>query len=117
MYIKGLEYFYRSPILGFGLQGFRYFYGGYSHATLIEVPVTGGVVGTTLYLAFQISIVRQLCRRSTIGGMEFIQKRMGMVLFSALLFYSVAMIHIYEISSLVYFATIIAAYSMTSNGE
>lgn len=119
MYIKGLEYFKNAPIFGYGLQGFRYFYGGYSHATIVEVPVTGGVIGIALYLCFYASILKGVCKKTSsncsIQSKEaFVQKRMGLVLFASLMFYSIAMIHIYELSSYVYFATIVAAYSTTS---
>lgn len=119
MYVRGLEYFKNAPIFGYGLQGFSYFYGGYSHATVVEVPVTGGIIGTVLYLCFYASILKGLCKK-TAGGYfieskeAFVQKRMGFVLFSSLMFYSIAMIHIYELSSYVYFATIVAAYSTTT---
>ncbi len=119
MYVRGLEYLKNSPVFGYGLQGFRYFYGGYSHATIVEVPVTGGIIGTVLYLCFYINIFKELCKKVSKNfkqsNEDFVQKRMGLVLFASLMFYSIAMIHIYELSSYIYFATIVAAYSTTTS--
>lgn len=118
MYIRGWEYFKKSPVFGYGLRGFRYFYGGHSHATLVEVPVTGGIIGTVLYLTFYIEMFLGLIKKIKSNRIEryniagFIRPRMGMILFIAMMFYAVAMIHIYEIGSYMYFGMIIATYTV-----
>lgn len=118
MYVRGWEYFKRSPVFGYGLQGFKYFYGGYSHATLVEVPVTGGIIGTVMYFFFYIEIFIGLWKgvknniKDRSNTISFIRPRMGLILFIAMLFYSIAMIHIYEIGSYMYFAMIIATYTV-----
>lgn len=119
MYVEGLKYFKKSPLFGYGLQGFSYFYGAYSHATIIEVPVSGGIIGTTLFLAMCIeiffSIIKKLIHcRNVFDIQSFIRPRMALVLLGSMAFYSIAMIHIYEISSYIYVGLIIALYTLNT---
>lgn len=123
MYVKGMEYFLRSPIFGWGLQGFKHFYGAYSHATLVEVPVTGGIIGTTIYVFFWLSIIlmtfRQVMntRSATPQTERYVNSRMSLILIAVMLFYSVALIHIYEFSSYIDLAIIISACHVVSDRE
>lgn len=43
--------FLKNPIFGYGYQGYRMYYGGtYSHSTLGELIVNGGIIGSVLYV-------------------------------------------------------------------
>ena len=117
MYRNGFQYTLRSPILGYGFWGFAHFFGGYSHANLIEVPVSSGIPLALLYFATYVTTGKKLLHnRKELVHNESInqyqdQVRIGVafVLFAMLLFYSISVIHIYEISSFISFAFIYSA--------
>ena len=62
MYLNGIDTFIKNPVFGYGFGGFQYLYGGYSHATVVEVPVSGGIIGTILYLYFFTKFLLALIR-------------------------------------------------------
>lgn len=51
MYREGFLLFLSSPIFGSGYSAYENMFGGYSHATLVEIPISGGIVGTVLYFS------------------------------------------------------------------
>ncbi len=119
MYKVGLEYIARSPILGWGYWGFAHFYGVYSHTTIIEVPVSGGVPLALVYFYSYFVIAKVLWKRRKSGLLNLtddeeeaiLMHRMITILFTMMLFYSLVIIHIYELSSFAAFGCIIAGCS------
>ncbi len=62
MYKLGLELFFKSPIVGVGLNNFAFYHyeGKYSHSDLIEILADNGVIGFILYEAIYIIIFLKL---------------------------------------------------------
>ena len=107
MYREGWELFKLNPLFGIGFQGFAYYYKGYSHATLVEIPVSSGAVGTIIYFtAFIISIIKCLYLYSfTAKNDDMLSERgnisMLLALWAALLFYCICIIHHYQLESFI----------------
>ena len=117
MYEVGFKYIKQSPWLGYGFWGFAYFYGLYSHSTLIEVPVSSGVPIALIYFWSYVSItynLRLANRQSKIhkNKYDIIVIRQYIILFAMQLFYTVCTIHIYDLSSYINFALIIMSYTL-----
>ncbi len=112
MYINGWKHFIENPIFGIGFQGFRYYHGGYSHATLVEVPVSGGIIGCILYFgAYIISIKKcfslyKFCKNRQELSKEVSEITMILILWIAMLFYCTCVIHPYQFNSCVAFGII-----------
>ncbi|MGX5522827.1 O-antigen ligase family protein [Bacillus toyonensis] len=59
----GIDYFKERPLLGHGIENFRYLYAQevgketYSHNNYIELLVNNGIVGLLLYYSFYISVI------------------------------------------------------------
>ncbi|EDZ52189.1 hypothetical protein ABE55_05460 [Bacillus thuringiensis] len=59
----GMDYFKERPLLGHGIENFRYLYAQevgketYSHNNYIELLVNNGIVGLLLYYSFYISVI------------------------------------------------------------
>ncbi len=115
MYRFGLKLFQAQPLFGYGFQGFRYYYGVYSHASLIEVPISGGIVGTLIYIStYLISIGKCIklwwtTRRQPELNAEANIVRMLLVLWVAMLFYTASIIHMYQFDSFIIFGIIFGA--------
>ena len=109
MYEKGYEYLKSSPILGYGFWGFAYFHHGlYSHSTIVETFVSGGIPLGILYFSSYIDIFRNQIKQSktvkyyTDSHRKYVTlvlSRMGIILFVVFLFYTICVIHIYEFAS------------------
>lgn len=117
MYVTGAELWGKHPFLGIGLQGYAYYYGRYSHSTLVEIPVSGGLLGSFIYfLVYLVSIRKTILLikiTNKIENMkkENIQLRMILILWIMVLFYSTCIIHAYQFESFIVFAII---FSITS---
>lgn len=112
MYRAGYEMLKGNPLFGIGFQGFKYNYQFYSHATLVEVPVSSGIIGALLYFtAYFLSIGKTiiLCR-NTRGipelANEYMRVKMDLILWMAMLFYTTCIIHPYQFDSYVIFGII-----------
>lgn len=112
MYQEGYELIKSNPLFGFGFMGFGYYYKGYSHATLIEVPVSGGIIGSILYFAaYYISLKKQLIiyhrtkERHELES-EHSSIKMILILYIVMVFYSTCIIHPYQFDSAVLFGII-----------
>ena len=105
MYRAGLDMIKNSPLFGIGFQGFKQLYGHYSHATIIEIPVSGGIIGTIIYFyVYFVSIKRTiLAFKTTRGTSEFIREhntiKMIIILWVVILFYTICIIHPYQYGS------------------
>ena len=112
MYKFGWTLFLRQPLFGLGFQGFKYYHGLYSHATLVEVPVSGGICGIILYFAsyfFSIKkclLVYSYCKKNEELSEELAQIKMLIVLWAAMLFYCTCIIHPYQFDSYILFGII-----------
>ena len=107
LYRVGYELFLQNPLFGMGFQGFKYAYGSYSHATLVEIPVSGGIIGTILYFSvYYISIKRvfkiyRLTSKNRKYENEHMDIKMIIVLWIVMLFYTTCIIHQYQFESFV----------------
>ena len=112
MYTFGWNLFCEHPLFGLGFQGFKHFYGHYSHATLVEVPVSGGVLGSILYFAaYYMSIKKifylfRLCKNNRNFACEFGEIKMLLGMWAAMLFYCTCIIHPYQFDSYFVFGII-----------
>lgn len=112
MYKEGWELLKSNPLLGIGFQGFKNEYGVYSHATLVEIPVSGGIIGTILYfIPYCISIKKCLDlflvtkRDNNLWSQNNIIKHL-LILWIVMLFYCTSIIHHYQFESFIIFGII-----------
>ena len=112
LYREGFELIKSNPVYGIGFQGFKYNYGTYSHSTLVEIPVSGGIVGSLIYFgAYIVSIIRifallHRAKRDPNMMKEYIRLKMLLVLWVVMLFYTTCIIHQYMIESFIIFGLI-----------
>ena len=112
LYQIGFEFFKTSPLFGLGFQGFKYYYGMYSHSTLVEIPVSGGIVGSVIYFGvYIISIFKTIrllnrTKRNPQTVAEHTRIKMIFILWVAMLFYTTCIIHQYLIESYIIFGLI-----------
>ena len=112
MYQFGFELIKRNPLFGIGFKGFQYYYGLYSHATLVEVPVSGGIIGAILYFYIYFVSLKKIlysCKQTKrIKDLYPEHKRIKMilVLWIMMAFYTICVIHPYQFESGIYFGII-----------
>ena len=112
MYRQGFELLKRNPLFGLGFQGFAYYYGSYSHSTIVEVPASGGILGAILYFsAYVVSTKKMFTIYAKTKNMpEFSNEhnriKMILLLWAAMLFYTVCIIHPYQFDSAILFGII-----------
>lgn len=122
MYRIGYELIMTNPLFGLGFQGFSYFYGTYSHATIIEIPVSGGVVGTILYFIAYFVSIRKAVRilKITKGKEEYYsfhtRIKLVLVLWAVMLFYTTCIIHPYQLESYIMFGIILGDIACIEKG-
>lgn len=112
MYAVGLEYLLSSPIFGYGFWGFLHFYGAYSHSTWVEVFVSSGIPLALLYFSSYLVILRGLIQRFLFNRKNRLNNtsiKMYMILFVMEMFYTVCVIHIYNLTSFIMFGMLIMA--------
>lgn len=69
----GMGFFYRRPILGYGIDNYRFLYGGtYSHNNFIELLVGTGVTGFAIYYLTQFIALKSLFRSSADKKLELV---------------------------------------------
>lgn len=112
MYRDGLILFKQNPLFGFGFQGFKNFYGGYSHATLVEIPVSCGIIGTIFYmLPYLISLKKCftlffVTKDNNALFLENEKIKYLLILWIVMLFYCSCIIHHYQFESFIIFGII-----------
>lgn len=112
MYKEGWELFLSNPIFGIGFQGFKYFHGGYSHSSFVEIPVSGGIIGSFIYFSsyfFSLKkcfLLHRICKHRENLSNEAIDIKMIIVMWVAMLFYCTCIIHPYQFDSFVMFGII-----------
>ena len=120
MYVVGWNIFRKYPLFGLGFQGYKYIYGDYSHATVVEVPVSGGICGSIIYFGtFFLSIRRvarlwKCCKDNCKLTLELYQIKMLMAMWVAMLFYCICVIHPYQFDSYIVFGIM---FGQTANIE
>lgn len=61
LYQYGWNIFLRNPLLGYGYQGFMFVTGAaYSHSNIMEVLVSGGIIGSAVYYSAFIYLFKRL---------------------------------------------------------
>lgn len=121
MYRAGLDMLRTSPLFGLGFQGFKYNYGTYSHATLVEIPVSCGIVGSLLYFFIYFISIRKTYRLYRITKQleefkhEHMRVRMIIILWVVMLFYTICIIHQYQFESFVIFGIIFGETSFVES--
>ena len=107
LYNYGYELMKTSPMFGYGYGGFKVLYGRfYSHATLVEIPVSGGIIGSILYFSAYILLYMKLFKHSFRNKRVYgniVQKeeaRLLFILLIMLMFYSTVIIHPYDLNSM-----------------
>ena len=117
MYRNGFELLKTHPLFGIGFQGYKYYHGEYSHATLVEIPVSGGIIGTLLYFsAYYVSIKKALfIYNRTKGVQEHCNEnkkiKMIIILLCVMVFYTICIIHPYQFDSCILFGIIFGELS------
>lgn len=114
MYVNGFNHLMDSPLLGYGFWGYANFHLSYSHATIIEVPVSSGVVLSIVYFSTYVITALQLWKNrkgrnvpdADLVYISKVENRSAMVLFALLVFYTISIIHIYQLPSFIAFAMI-----------
>lgn len=107
MYREGWGILKSNPLFGIGFQGFSFYYKGYSHATLVEIPVSSGVIGTIIYfMSFFISINKCFCLYSLFNKKDEMSSERGdismlLALWAIMLFYCTCIIHQYQLESFI----------------
>lgn len=127
MYKQGWNLFKEHPLFGVGFYGYAYYFGGYSHTTFMEVLSCTGVVGSILYFGMYVySICKiiwliQITKYNKNLYRANMLLRLALILWAALLFMAVGVIHIYLVISFIsfgiLFATIREAEQMIKNSN
>ena len=120
-YRLGYEILKRNPLFGVGFTGFMSFYGTYSHASLVEIPVSGGIIGGFWYFYAYYIIAKKIVfiYRETKGIQAFSSEhtriRMIMVLLILMCFYTTCVIHPYQFDSGILFGIIFGETANIAN--
>jgi len=62
----GLSKFYENPILGVGMNNFRYFFAKYAHNTYLELVVGLGIIGLVLFYSIHYTIIKKIIFMKTL---------------------------------------------------
>jgi len=93
---RGIEFIKEKPILGYGIDNYRYLYGNtYSHNNIIELMVGTGIVGFSIFYFMQLIVIKDLIKKSK----NIVSKDVNYVFATILLSYivmSLAFIYYYD---------------------
>ena len=112
MYRDGYDLIKQNPLFGIGFQGFQYYYGSYSHSTLVEIPVSGGIIGALLYFYIYFYSLKKIIylhnktKREKCYNAENIRIKMVLILWIAMVFNTICIIHPYQFDSCILFGII-----------
>ena len=112
LYREGYALLKTNPLFGIGFQGFMYYFGGYSHATLVEIPVSGGIIGAVLYFSIYILSLKKILyiykwtKKEKDFHKEHNRIKMIFALWIIMGFYTICVIHPYQYDSSIYFGII-----------
>lgn len=112
MYYEGYELLKQYPLFGIGFQGFKHYYGLYSHATIVEIPVSGGIIGALLYFSiYCISIkkairIYRITRKDPNLSLAHIKIKLLLILWIVMIFNTICIIHPYQFDSSILFGVI-----------
>jgi O-antigen ligase len=81
MYLEGFDLIKDHPILGIGLDHYRYYSssGMYSHSDYIEVAASTGIVGFIIYFSIYFSLWRRLSRLQVLVKQENVLYNVGLI--------------------------------------
>lgn len=107
------DMFKQSPLFGYGFSGFEYYVGTYSHSTIMEVLVSGGIVGFTFYFGVYVYMLYKYMHGACLFkhfpmSQKIFSNREALSAFFMMLFLTLVIVHPYELSSYLTFALIIA---------
>lgn len=118
LYREALEFFSKSPLTGIGYSQFMYRskFNFYSHSTYAEILSCTGIIGTILYFAPYLMIIKNLILSNVISMRQNMDSnaRLYLSLMAAMLFLGLGMIHSYSIYSFIMFALMISDYEQQS---
>ena len=121
MYRAGFEILKANPLFGTGFAGFQYYYGCYSHASLVEIPVSGGIIGASWYFCAYFISIRRIINIYTKTkeiqdlALESMRIKMVLILFVVMCFYTICIIHPYQFDSGVLFGIIFGETAYLEN--
>jgi O-antigen ligase len=122
LYKYGFEYFLESPIFGVGYGGYRVLFGRfYSHSTIVEIIVSGGLIGAIIYFSIYVILLIKLLKLSFYSHYKKINKyiiidhRAVFILLLTMLFYSTVIIHPYDLNSMAVLGLIMGMVTYSSN--
>lgn len=113
MYREAYQLFISSPFFGVGYNNFalRSVYGVYSHSTYAEVLACTGILGTFLYFSTYVAMGHKILTIVFNNKLTHIMRVKALnilAIFLVMLFLGTGMIHFYDLSSSLVFASIIS---------
>ncbi len=117
MYIEGWDLFKKYPLFGVGFYGYAYFFGGYSHTTIIEVFCCTGLIGFVLYFGMYVYSIHKIIKliKITNNHKELYRAnmllRMAIIMWAELIFMAIGVIHIYLVVSFLSFGILFSTIS------
>ena len=106
MYQVGMQYLKTSPALGIGFNGFRYYYGYYSHSSIVEVFVTSGIpLGIMYFYSFVQLFINMKNKRKNMLNMSAMTEeaevgfKMRVILLITIVISFAYIIHMFELST------------------
>ncbi len=120
-YRMGFDILKTNPLFGIGFAGFKYHFGVYSHASLVEIPVSGGIIGGILYFYAYCLFAKKaihiylITKGAQAFSSENIRIRMIIGLFALMCFYTTCIIHPYQFDSGILFGIIFGETAYIEN--
>lgn len=105
MYRIGFDLLNSSPLLGKGYWGFAVYYGAYSHSTWVEAFVSSGYPLGLFFVSIYFNIGKEFVSLFKYKGLKLENRAViiqHLILFCALLFFSVCTIHFFDLCTMIY---------------
>ncbi len=108
MIYAGLEIVGNHPIVGVGLDNFRAVTGAgtYAHSNLIEIAVSTGVVGFSIYYLIYVALTLRILRLIGTTGATGVVARLALIGLMAYFLMDITRVSYYEKTSWLYFAAL-----------
>ena len=110
MISNGLEVISEYPIVGVGLDNFRTVTGAgtYAHSNLVEIAVSTGLIGFTIYHFMYVVLTLRLIKLFRFGGATGTVARLSLVGLMAYFMMDITRVSYYEKTSWIYFSMLCA---------